>query len=107
MVKHINGKELEELIASSDKPVFCDFWANWCGPCRMLAPVFEEISNKYEAQATFVKVDIDDEESESAAIKYGISSIPNIIAFKDGKPVANSLGFVPAPVLEGFVKNNL
>ena len=73
----------------------------------MLAPVFEEISDKYEAQATFVKVDIDDEESESAAIKYGISSIPNVIAFKGGKPVANSLGFVPAPVLEGFVKNNL
>ena len=107
MVKHINGKELEALIASSDKAVFCDFWANWCGPCRMLAPVFEEISNKYDGQATFVKVDIDDEESESAAIKYAITSIPNIIAFKGGKPVANSLGFVPAPVLENFVKSNL
>ena len=107
MVKHINGKELEELVAGSQQTVFCDFWANWCGPCRMLAPVFEEISNKYENQATFVKVDIDDEESESAAIKYGISSIPNVIAFKGGKPVANSLGFVPAPVLENFVKNNL
>ena len=105
MVKHINAKELEELIQSSDKPVFCDFWANWCGPCRMLAPVFEEISNKYEGQATFVKVDIDEE--ESAAIKYGITSIPNIIAFKGGKMAANSLGFVPAPVLENFVKNNL
>ena len=45
MVKHINGKQLEALIAETDKPVFCDFWANWCGPCRMLAPVFEEISN--------------------------------------------------------------
>ena len=107
MVKHISGKELEELIQSSDKAVFCDFWANWCGPCRMLAPVFEEISEKYGEMATFVKVDIDDEESESAAIKYGISSIPNVIAFKDGKAVANSLGFVPAPVLENFVKSNL
>ncbi len=107
MVKYVNGKELEELIASSDKPVFCDFWANWCGPCRMLAPVFEEISDKYEGQATFVKIDIDEEDSESAAIKYGISSIPNVIAFKGGKPAANSLGFVPAPVLENFVKNNL
>lgn len=107
MVKHINGKELEELIVNSDKTVFCDFWANWCGPCRMLAPVFEEISNKYDEQAIFVKVDVDDAESESAAVKYGISSIPNIIAFKGGKPAANSLGFVPAPVLENFVKNNL
>ena len=73
----------------------------------MLAPVFEEMSNKYGEMATFVKVDIDDEESESVAIKYGISSIPNVIAFKGGKAVANSLGFVPAPVLENFVKSNL
>ena len=107
MVKHISGKELETLIASSDKVVFCDFWANWCGPCRMLAPVFEEISEKCGEMATFVKVDIDEEESESVAIKYGISSIPNVIAFKGGKAVANSLGFVPAPVLENFVKSNL
>ena len=107
MVKHISGKELESLIQNSEKAVFCDFWANWCGPCRMLAPVFEEISNKYGERATFVKVDIDEEESESVAVKYGISSIPNVIAFKGGNAVANSLGFVPAPVLENFVKNNL
>lgn len=107
MVKYINGKELEELLESSKLPVFCDFWASWCGPCRMLAPVFEDISDKYEDKAVFVKIDIDEEESESAAIKYGISSIPNVIAFKDGKPVANSLGFVPEAVLDNFVKNNL
>ncbi|MBO5240304.1 MAG: thioredoxin [Clostridia bacterium] len=105
MVKHVNGKELEEMLASADKTVFCDFWANWCGPCRMLAPVFEEISEKYDEQAVFVKVNVD--EAEDAAMKYGISSIPNIIAFKGGKPAASNLGFVPAPVLENFVKNNL
>lgn len=105
MVEHVNGTELEELIAKSDKTVFCDFWANWCGPCRMLAPVFEEISEKFNGQATFVKVDVDEE--ENTARKYGIASIPNIIAFKNGKPVANSLGFVPSAVLESFVKNNL
>ncbi|MBQ8308311.1 MAG: thioredoxin [Clostridia bacterium] len=107
MVKYVNGKELEEVIASTNKTVFCDFWANWCGPCRMLAPVFEDVSDKYEGQAVFVKIDIDEEESESAAMKYGITSIPNIIAFKGGKPAANSLGFVPQPVLENFVKENL
>ncbi|MBQ7368340.1 MAG: thioredoxin [Clostridia bacterium] len=105
MVKHVNGSELEELLAKSNNTVFCDFWASWCGPCRMLAPVFEEISDKYDGQATFVKVNVD--EAEDAAVKYGISSIPNVIAFKGGKPAANSLGFVPAPVLENFVKNNL
>ena len=107
MIKHVKAKELEELIASENKTVFCDFWASWCGPCRMLAPVYENISNKFENEAVFVKMDIDEEESESAAVKYGITSIPNIIAFKNGQPVASSLGFVPQERLESFVKENL
>ena len=107
MVKYVNGKELEELITATDKPVFCDFWASWCGPCRMLAPVFEDISDKYEGEAVFVKIDIDEEDSEAAAIKYGISSIPNIIAFKNGAPVDNSLGFVPEEMLRKFVARNV
>ncbi len=107
MVKYVNAKDLEELISTSNVPVFCDFWASWCGPCRMLAPVFEEISDKYEGQAVFAKIDIDEEDSEPAAIAYGITSIPNIIAFKGGKVVDNSLGFVPAAVLESFVERNL
>ena len=107
MVKYVNAEGLEELIANEKLPVVCDFWASWCGPCRMLAPVFEEISDKYEGEAVFVKIDIDEEDSEAAAIKYGISSIPNIIVFKAGKPVANNLGFVPESVLDAFVKNNL
>ena len=73
----------------------------------MLAPVFEEISDRYEGEAVFVKIDIDEEDSEAAAIKYGISSIPNIIVFKDGKPVANNLGFVPEAALDAFVQSNL
>ena len=107
MIKYVNAAELEELIASTDKTVYCDFWANWCGPCRMLAPVFEEISDKYEDKAIFAKMDVDEDASEAAAIKYGITSIPNIIAFKGGKPVDNNLGFVPQAVLEAFVEKNL
>ena len=107
MVEHVNGKELEERIQNSDKTVFCDFWANWCGPCRMLAPVYEELSNKYADKAVFVKVDVDDEESESVAVKYGITSIPNVIAFKNGKMQDNNLGFVPLAVLDAFVQKNL
>lgn len=107
MVKHVNAAQLEELISTSKLPVFCDFWASWCGPCRMLAPVFEEISKKYEGEGVFVKLDIDAEDSETAAMKYQISSIPNIIAFKGGKSVDNNLGFVPEAVLEAFVSKNL
>ncbi len=107
MVKYVNAEGLKEILAKEDVTVFCDFWASWCGPCRMLAPVFEDISDKYEGKAVFVKMDIDEEDSEPAAIEYGITSIPNIIAFKKGKPVDNSLGFVPQAVLESFVEKNL
>ena len=103
-MKQVTSSELEQLI-QGEKTVFCDFWASWCGPCRMLAPVFEKIAEKYQDQAEFVKLNVDDE-SESA-IKYGISSIPNIIAFKKGEVKASNLGFVPAEMLENFVKNNL
>lgn len=107
MVKYVTAKELEELIATSAVPVFCDFWANWCGPCRMLAPVFEDVSDKYEGKGVFVKMDIDEEANEPAVYKYGISSIPNIIAFKKGKVADNSLGFKPQAAIEAFVENNL
>ena len=105
MVKQVTSKELEEILASSEQTVFCDFWATWCGPCRMLAPVIEEISEKYDGQAIFVKLDVD--ENEEAAMKYSISSIPNVIAFKKGQPIANSLGFVPPDAFEAFVEKNL
>ena len=103
-MRQVTSQELEELIVG-EKTVFCDFWASWCGPCRMLAPVFERVASKYEDQAEFVKLNVD-EESE-AAMKYGSSSIPNIIAFQGGRVRNNSLGFVPEEALEAFVKNNL
>ena len=107
MVKYVNAKELEELIATSSLPVFCDFWASWCGPCRMLAPVFEDVSDKYEGKAIFAKIDIDEEDSEPAAVKYAITSIPNVLAFKNGKVADNSLGFKPQAAMEAFVESNL
>ncbi|MBR2341704.1 MAG: thioredoxin [Clostridia bacterium] len=104
MVKHVTKNEFEEIL-NAGKPVFCDFWASWCGPCRMLGPVFEELSEKYEGKAEFVKVNVDEE--EELAMKYRISSIPNVIAFKGGQPVDSSLGFVPASALEQFIEENL
>ena len=104
MVKHVNKEEFEVLV-EGEKTVFCDFWASWCGPCRMLTPVFESVAEKYGDKAEFVKVNVDQE--EGLAVKYGISSIPNVLAIKGGKVVGNSLGFVPAPTLVAFVEKNL
>ena len=105
MVQHVNSEELKELVTSSAVPVICDFWAAWCGPCRMLAPVFEEVSNRYEGKVIFVKINVD--ENEEAAMQYRITSIPNLIAFKGGKAVANHLGFAPEAVLCSFVESVL
>ena len=101
MVKHVNKEEFEQLL-QGEKTVFCDFWASWCGPCRMLAPVFESLAEKYGDKAEFVKVNVDEE--ESLAMQFGISSIPNVLAIKDGKVVGNSLGFVPSAMLSAFVE---
>ena len=107
MVRSVNAEELEELISTSDKTVFCDFWAAWCGPCRMLAPTFEALSEQYGDKAEFVKIDIDEESCESAAMKYKVLTIPNIIAFKGGNSVDNRVGYMPIDILEAFVNKNL
>ena len=103
-MKQVTGKELEELL-KGDKTVFADFWATWCAPCRMLAPIFESVAEKYADQAVFVKVNVD-EETETA-IRYGVSSIPNVIAFRGGNVANNSLGYVPEEELETFVQENI
>ena len=103
-MKQVTNQEFEELL-KGEKTVFADFWATWCAPCRMLAPIFEGLAEKYADKAVFVKVNVD--EQTETAVKYGVSSIPNVIAFRGGKAVANSLGYVPENELEDFIIENM
>ena len=98
----ITNKNFEEEVLKSDIPVLVDFWATWCGPCRMLAPIIEEIANEYEGKIKVGKVDVD--QQAEIAMKYGIMSIPTLIYFKDGQPVAQSLGYKPKAQIEAMIK---
>ena len=93
MALEVNDVNFEELVMKSDKPVLVDFWAEWCGPCRMVAPIMEEISHEYEGKALVVKCDVDS--SPEVAAKYSIRNIPTVLFFKDGKIADKQVGAVP------------
>ncbi|MFC5271506.1 thioredoxin [Adhaeribacter terreus] len=92
----ITDANFEEII-NSDKPVLVDFWAEWCGPCRMVGPVVEELAGEYEGKAIIGKVDVDANPQTSA--KFGIRSIPTLLVFKNGQVVDKQVGAVPKNVL--------
>ncbi len=94
----IQDAKFDELVLQSKLPVLVDFWAPWCGPCRMVAPIVEELANEYEGKVTFYKLNTD--ENHATANKYGIMSIPSLMIFKEGKPVSNIVGFRPKPELK-------
>lgn len=93
MALEVNDGNFEELVVKSGIPVVVDFWAEWCGPCRMIAPMMEEISDEYSGKALVVKCDVDN--SPNVASKYGIRNIPTVLFFKDGKVVDKQVGAVP------------
>ena len=104
MVKELSGRDLDKLVESGET-VVCDFWATWCGPCRMLAPVMEKLSEEFEGKAKFVKVDVD--KNGDLAASLGIFSIPDIYIFADGQVKAHNLGFVPEEQMREFLVKNI
>ena len=89
-VKSIKEKEFESEVINSDKPVLIDFWAEWCGPCKEIAPILEEIADEMQDTIKVVKINID--ENPNIPNKYGIQSIPTMIIFKKGQPISTKIG---------------
>lgn len=101
----IGADNFEKEVINSELPVLVDFWAEWCGPCRTVAPVLEEISNQYAEKFRVAKVNVD--ENPELASKYGIRSIPTMILFKNGKQAGNITGSIPKEAIINFVNENL
>lgn len=105
LIKHTSDASFDTDVLQSDKPVLVDFWAKWCGPCKAIAPVLDELAQAYEGKLQIVKVNVD--ENRSIPAKYGIRGIPTLMMFKDGQLMATKVGALPKTELAKLMDQHL
>ena len=104
-VLHSSDATFVADVVNSDVPVLLHFWAPWCGPCKMIAPVLDELAVEFAGKVKIVKINIDDNQATPA--QFGVRSIPTLLLFKDGKPVASQVGALPKNQLAAFINQNI
>ena len=105
LIKHISDSSFENDVLKSDKPVLVDYWAEWCGPCKMIAPILDEVSSAYQGKLTVAKMNVD--ENRDGPAKFGIRGIPTLMLFKDGGVVATHVGALTKSQLTAFIDSHI
>ena len=104
-VKQVTDENFEAEVLNANQPVLVDFWAEWCGPCRSLAPIFEEAAENHQGKVTFAKINIDD--NPETPSKYGVMSIPTLLLIKNGQVKATKMGLLSKSQLTAFIDSNI
>ncbi|MEO6959009.1 MAG: thioredoxin TrxA [Burkholderiaceae bacterium] len=105
LIKHVSDASFEADVLKSGVPVLVDYWAEWCGPCKMIAPILEDASKEYQGRVIIAKVNVD--ENPATAAKFGIRGIPTLMLFKDGKAAATKVGALSKSQLSSFLDESL